>query len=194
MCMCAQSCQLSLWTVAHQAPLSMGFSRQEYWSGLPCPPPGGYSQTRDQTQVSCISCIGRRVLYHWATWEVLLLIHYILKHMGRSMKHRPAHLCFFCGLWGACRQKVLRPGKLHISEWLFCGNKGIAWAQHWPLTEQTSVAPYPPPSLVTCLSATPSKGRWMIWMIPSPATSCQLAFQTQVWTPGGQASWTCTLM
>ena len=31
---------LTLWTVAHQAPLSMGFSRQEYWSGIPCPPPG----------------------------------------------------------------------------------------------------------------------------------------------------------
>ena len=28
------------WTVALQAPLSMGFSRQEYWSGLPGPPPG----------------------------------------------------------------------------------------------------------------------------------------------------------
>ena len=28
------------WTVAPQAPLSMGFSRQEYWRGLPCPPPG----------------------------------------------------------------------------------------------------------------------------------------------------------
>ena len=28
------------WTVAHQAPLSMGFSRQEYWTGLPCPLPG----------------------------------------------------------------------------------------------------------------------------------------------------------
>ena len=28
------------WTVAHYAPLSLGFSRQEYWSGLPCPPPG----------------------------------------------------------------------------------------------------------------------------------------------------------
>ena len=28
------------WTVARQAPLSMAFSRQEYWSGLPCPPPG----------------------------------------------------------------------------------------------------------------------------------------------------------
>ena len=31
---------VTLWTVAHQAPLSLGFSRQEYWSGLPCPPPG----------------------------------------------------------------------------------------------------------------------------------------------------------
>ena len=29
-----------LWTVALQAPLTMGFCRQEYWSGLPCPPPG----------------------------------------------------------------------------------------------------------------------------------------------------------
>ena len=28
------------WTVAHQAPLPMEFSRQEYWSGLPFPPPG----------------------------------------------------------------------------------------------------------------------------------------------------------
>ena len=31
------------WTVARQAPLSMGFSRQEYWGGLLCPPPGDLS-------------------------------------------------------------------------------------------------------------------------------------------------------
>ena len=30
---------VTLWTIAHQASLSMGFSRQEYWSGSPCPPP-----------------------------------------------------------------------------------------------------------------------------------------------------------
>ena len=30
----------TLWNVAHMAPLSMGFSRQEHWSGLPCPLPG----------------------------------------------------------------------------------------------------------------------------------------------------------
>ena len=31
---------VTLWIVARRVPLSMGFSRQEYWSGLPCPPPG----------------------------------------------------------------------------------------------------------------------------------------------------------
>ena len=38
----AQSCPTlcDLWTIAHQAPLSMGFSRQEYWCGLPFPSPG----------------------------------------------------------------------------------------------------------------------------------------------------------
>ena len=42
MCVCVLSrVQLFVtpWTVAHQAPLSMGFSRQEYWSGLPFPSP-----------------------------------------------------------------------------------------------------------------------------------------------------------
>ena len=34
------------WTVAHQAPLSMGFSRQGYWGGLPCPPPGDLPDPR----------------------------------------------------------------------------------------------------------------------------------------------------
>ena len=33
----------TLWTVAYQGPPSMGFSRQEYWSGLPCSPQGDLS-------------------------------------------------------------------------------------------------------------------------------------------------------
>ena len=42
LCVCAQSCPPScgLWTVARQAPLSLGFSRQEDWSELPLPAPG----------------------------------------------------------------------------------------------------------------------------------------------------------
>ena len=45
-------------------PLSMGFSRQEYWSGLPCPVPGDLPNPGIQTVVSYISCNGRQVLYH----------------------------------------------------------------------------------------------------------------------------------
>ena len=53
----------TLWTLAGQAPLSMRFSRQEYWSGLPSS--RGSSLPRDLTHVSYGSCTGRRVLYHW---------------------------------------------------------------------------------------------------------------------------------
>ena len=53
-----------LWTVAHQAPPSTRFSRQEYWSGLPRPPPGDLSNPGIWTHVSCVSCIGRQVLCH----------------------------------------------------------------------------------------------------------------------------------
>ena len=41
----ADSLPLTLWTVARQAPLSMGFPRQEYWSGLPVPPSGDLPHT-----------------------------------------------------------------------------------------------------------------------------------------------------
>ena len=41
LCLVAQSCPTLCDSLdCDQAPLSMGFSRQEYWSGLPCPPPG----------------------------------------------------------------------------------------------------------------------------------------------------------
>ena len=50
-----QSCLfMTPWTVAHQAPLSMGFPRQEYWNGLPSPK--DFSQPRDHTPISCVSC------------------------------------------------------------------------------------------------------------------------------------------
>ena len=48
-----------LWTVAHQVLLSVGFSRQEYWSRLPASS-RGYSQPRYWTHVSCVSCVAGR--------------------------------------------------------------------------------------------------------------------------------------
>ena len=46
----------------------MEFSRQEYWSHLSFPPPGDFPHPGIET-VSCISCAGRQILYHCATWE-----------------------------------------------------------------------------------------------------------------------------
>ena len=52
-------------TVARQAPLSMGISRQEYWSGFAIVYSRGSSRPRGQT---CIFCTGRRILYPQGSW------------------------------------------------------------------------------------------------------------------------------
>ena len=50
----------TLWTVARQAPLSMGSSRQKYWSGWPCPPPKDLPDPGIKPASLYVSCIGRR--------------------------------------------------------------------------------------------------------------------------------------
>ena len=60
--------------VAHQAPLSMGFSRQEYWSGLLCPPPGDLPNSGNEPKA------GRKPhLLHSEPFLTLLEIN-VLKH------------------------------------------------------------------------------------------------------------------
>ena len=59
------------WTVACQVPLSMGFPRQEYWSGLPFPPPGDLPNPGIEPSSPVVpSC--QADSYHWATWETHL--------------------------------------------------------------------------------------------------------------------------
>ena len=53
------------WTVARQAPLSMGILQARILEWVAMPSSRGSSRPRDQTHMSYISCIGRRVLYHW---------------------------------------------------------------------------------------------------------------------------------
>ena len=64
---------VTLWTVAHQADLSMGFFRQDYWSELPFPIPGDLPdpgiEPESPVSLVSISCIGRWILYNWAIWE-----------------------------------------------------------------------------------------------------------------------------
>ena len=60
------------WPAGHQAPLSMGFPRQEYWSGLPFPTAGTFLT---QGSNSSLLGLGRQVLYHCTTWEDSLPLH-----------------------------------------------------------------------------------------------------------------------
>ena len=63
-----------LWTVAHQAPLSMGFSRQEYWSRLPCPPPGDILDPRIKPVSLASPALAAGFFTTRATWEALSFI------------------------------------------------------------------------------------------------------------------------
>ena len=58
----------TLWTVACQAPLSIGFSRQECWSGFPFPPPGGSSNTEIEP-LSHVSTLAGGFFTTSATWQ-----------------------------------------------------------------------------------------------------------------------------
>ena len=55
--------------IAHKAPLSMGFSRQEYWSGLPCPPPGDHPYPEIKPMSLIFSALVWRVFTTGTTWE-----------------------------------------------------------------------------------------------------------------------------
>ena len=83
-----QSCWLCAtpWTVAHQAPLSMGFSRQEYWGGLPRPPPGDFPNpgieptSPESPALQADSLPLSHQLYPW--WISIWLLHWSTVTLG----------------------------------------------------------------------------------------------------------------
>ena len=62
----------------------VGFPRQEYWSGLPFPFPGDLPNPG----IKPVSCLGRQILYHWATWQILRVL---------ITSWRPVHLILVRG-------------------------------------------------------------------------------------------------
>ena len=62
---------VTLWTVGHQAPLSGGFSRQEYWSGLPRPPPGDLLHPGIEPASLTSPALGGGFFTTSAPWEAL---------------------------------------------------------------------------------------------------------------------------
>ena len=82
----AQSCPtLTPWTIAHQAPLSMGFSSQEYWSGLPFPPP--YHSSLPTNLGALKTSISRSVAFYivgfsWWPSQVVLVVKNLFANAG----------------------------------------------------------------------------------------------------------------
>ena len=77
---------VTLWTLAHQGPLSMGFSRQEYWSGLACPP-SGHLPNPGIKPSSHVSCSARWSFTNSNTWEgchthVFIIDLFVTRHLG----------------------------------------------------------------------------------------------------------------
>ena len=59
------------WALAYQAPLSMGFSSQEYWTGLPCPPPGDLPNPGIEPISLMSPALVGQFFTTSATWEAL---------------------------------------------------------------------------------------------------------------------------
>ena len=80
MCVCVYVCVhacthlclfVTPWTVARQALLSIGFFREEYWSGLPCPPPRDLPNPGIEPESLASPALAGRFFTTGVTWEVL---------------------------------------------------------------------------------------------------------------------------
>ena len=91
------------WTVAHQAPASMGFSTQEYWSGLPFPSPGDLPDPGIEPTSLMSPALAGRFFTTSATWEPLSSVRFNTSRLP-AMHRAP---------WGqerVCSRKVTREG------------------------------------------------------------------------------------
>ena len=96
-CLLAQSCPALCfaWTAAHQTPLSMEFSRQDYWSGLPFPSPGDLLDLTLGSKLGLLHC--RQILYQLSyqgrgTRDQIASIHWIIKKAREFQKN--IYFCF----------------------------------------------------------------------------------------------------
>ena len=108
------------WTVASWAPLSMGFRRQEHWSGLPFPPPEDLPDPK--LNPNLVSCTGRQILYHQ-------------HHLGTPM-HSSNYIRTF---WACCcmqfnlnENNLKIVGKEALGElWVRSGHERMIWNERW---------------------------------------------------------------
>ena len=77
----------TLWTVACQAPLSVGFSRQDYWSGLSCPLPGDVPDPGIKPASLLSPALAGELFTTHATWEApSIILSPLNSHVGDQVK------------------------------------------------------------------------------------------------------------
>ena len=93
-----------LWTISHQVPLSVGFSRQEHWSGLPFPAPGDLPTQGSNPGLLCC----RKILYCLSHQGSLYHSHsHILSKKRTCMLSSFSHVQLSATLWTIARQVPL---------------------------------------------------------------------------------------
>ena len=97
------------WIVAHRAPLSMGFSKQEYWSGLPRPPPGDFPDPWMEPASLVFSSLAGGFFTIRATWEA----HDLLKLVSKALVWFPSQPCLHLF------PLYLKNSSLQVSTWLY---------------------------------------------------------------------------
>ena len=91
-----------LWTVAHQAPLSAGLSREEDWSGLPCAPPGDLPHTGIEPASLASPALAGGFFTTSATWDAphsctcVCMSVYVAVHTMSHFPHTGVCVCFGC--------------------------------------------------------------------------------------------------
>ena len=87
---------VTLWTIAHQAPLSMGFPRQQYWTGLPFPSSGALSDPGIKPH-----------LLHWQVGS--LPLSHLGEPLGKVMVSKSGKRADACGLTDGLKSHVFMP-------------------------------------------------------------------------------------
>ena len=111
----------TLWTVAHQAPLSLGFSRQEYWSGLPFPSWGDLPNPGIEL-VSPASPALTGFFYQWATCKACCC------WSDSLWSHGLQHACPPCPLLGRAKKKGLRLSWAFMNSNFLSCRQELNWA------------------------------------------------------------------
>ena len=119
----------TLWTVACQAPQSVGFSRQVYWNGLPCPPPGDLPDPGIEPMSLTSPALAGGFFTTSATWAAPVVHTYLLIYIHTYV--RPVlYMCVrmharVCSI--ASSHRFLRPPGVHT-----CASyTGSSWAKTW---------------------------------------------------------------